>query len=115
MLIISLLWDASPDNVLITHELDTWKTFHSDKDKTNKRKQWPSYHNNEVSIPVKTVFTATEGKHYQKIDIPLVRLVIKKFAIPSYFPYILYSHYLFSLSSSVCLLLQCVALFQAGN
>ena len=40
------------------------------------------------------------GKYYQKITIPIFRLVHRNFAIPGYFPYILFYHYLFSLLSS---------------
>ena len=40
------------------------------------------------------------GKHYQKITIPIFRLVLQNFAIPDYFPSILFCHYLFSLLSS---------------
>ena len=40
------------------------------------------------------------GKHYQKITIPIFRLVLQNFAIPGCFPYILFYRYLFSLLSS---------------
>ena len=40
-------------------------------------------------------------KHSQKIIIPIYRLVLQNFAIPGYFPYILFYCYLFSLLSSV--------------
>ena len=40
------------------------------------------------------------GKHYQKITIPIFRLVLQNFAIPGYFPYILFYRYPFSLLSS---------------
>ena len=45
------------------------------------------------------------------------RLVLQNFAIPGYFPYILFYRYLFSSSYflQVGLLLQCVALFQSGK
>ena len=39
-------------------------------------------------------------KHYQKITIPIFRLVLQNFAIPGYFPYILFYGYLFSLLAS---------------
>ena len=39
-------------------------------------------------------------KHYQKITIPIFRLVLQNFAIPGYFPYILFYCYLFFLLSS---------------
>ena len=37
------------------------------------------------------------GKHYQKIIIPMIRLVFQNFAIPGYLPYSLFYHYPFSL------------------
>ena len=40
------------------------------------------------------------GKHYQKITIPIFRLVLQNFAILGYFPYILFYRYIFSLLSS---------------
>ena len=40
------------------------------------------------------------GKHYQKITIPILRLVLQNFAIPGCFPYILFYHYLFSFLTS---------------
>ena len=40
------------------------------------------------------------GKHYQKITIPIFRLVLQNFAIPCCFPYILRYRYLFSLLCS---------------
>ena len=40
------------------------------------------------------------GKHLQEITIPIFRHVFKNFAIPDWFPYILFHHYLFSLLSS---------------
>ena len=40
------------------------------------------------------------GKQYRKITIPIFRLVLQNFAIPDYFPYILFYCYLFSLVSS---------------
>ena len=39
-------------------------------------------------------------KHYQKITIPIFRLVLQNFTIPGYFPYILFYCYLFFLLSS---------------
>ena len=41
-----------------------------------------------------------EEKHYQKISIPIFRDVLQNFAIPGYFPHILFYCYLFSLLSS---------------
>ena len=41
-----------------------------------------------------------EEKHYQKITIPIFRDVLQNFAIPGYFPHILFYCYLFSLLSS---------------
>ena len=52
-----------------------------------------------VSSPSSS-FGLTGGKHYQKITIPIFRLVLQNFAIPGYFPYILFYSYLFSLLSS---------------
>ena len=40
------------------------------------------------------------GKQYQKITVPIFRLELQNFAIPGYFPYILFYCYLFSLLSS---------------
>ena len=53
------------------------------------------------------------GKHYQKINTPIFKLVLQKFAIPGCFPYIIFYRYLFSLLFLVGLLLQSVALFQS--
>ena len=39
-------------------------------------------------------------KHYQKITIPIFRLNLQNFAIPGYFPYIIFYHYLVTLLSS---------------
>ena len=53
------------------------------------------------------------GKHHQKITIPILRLALTNFAIPSCFPYIL-SIAIFSLYFLlVGLLLQSGALFQS--
>ena len=41
------------------------------------------------------------GKHYQKITIPIFRLVLQNFAIPGCFPYILFYRYLFSLETDI--------------
>ena len=40
------------------------------------------------------------GKHYQKITIPIFRLVLQNFAIPGCLPYILFYRYLFCLRYS---------------
>ena len=40
------------------------------------------------------------GKHYQEINIPVFRVVLQNFAIPGYFPHILFYHYILSLFSS---------------
>ena len=40
------------------------------------------------------------GKYYQKITIPIFRLVLQNFAIPDCFPCILFYHYRFSFLSS---------------
>ena len=55
------------------------------------------------------------GKHYQKITIPIFRLVVQNFAIPGYFPYILSTAIFSPYFLQVGLLLQYVALFQSGN
>ena len=40
------------------------------------------------------------GKHYQKITISVFRVVLQNLAIPGYFPYILFYHYILSLLPS---------------
>ena len=40
------------------------------------------------------------GKYYQKITIPISRIVLQNTAIPGYFPHTLFYHYLFSILSS---------------
>ena len=42
----------------------------------------------------------TGGKHYQKITIAIFKIVLQKFTIPGYFPYILFFSCYFSLLSS---------------
>ena len=39
----------------------------------------------------------TGGKYYQKITVPIFRLVLQNFALPGCFPYVLFYSYLFSL------------------
>ena len=51
-----------------------------------------SSHNNSLGF--------TGGKHYQKIIIAIFRLVLQNFAIPGYFPYIIFYGSLFALHSS---------------
>ena len=62
-------------------------------------KLWPTSVNHPFSSLNNSLGFAG-GKHYQKITIPLFRLVLQNFAIPGYFPYILFYSYLFSLLSS---------------
>ena len=54
-------------------------------------------------------------KHYQKIIIPIHRLVLQNFANRGYFPYILFFRYIASYFLQVGLLLMYVALFPSGN
>ena len=54
------------------------------------------------------------GKSYQKITIPIFRLVLQNFAIPGCFPYMLFYRYMFSLLSSGWLVIAVfMALFQS--
>ena len=60
---------------------------------------WPT----TVSHPFSSLNNSlgfTGGKQYQKITIPVFRLVLQNFAIPGCFPYIPFYCYLFSLLSS---------------
>ena len=59
---------------------------------------WPTSVSHPFSLNSSCGFAG--GKHYQKITIPIFRPVLQNFAIPGYFPYILFYHYLFSLPSS---------------
>ena len=59
---------------------------------------WPTSVSHPFSFLNSSLGLAGE-KHNQKITIPIVRLVLQNFAIPGYFPYILF-YYLFSLLSS---------------
>ena len=59
-------------------------------------KLWPT----SVSHPFSSLNSSLSfagGKNYQKITIPIFRLVLQHFAIPGCFPYILFYRYLFSL------------------
>ena len=60
---------------------------------------WPTSVSHPFSFLNSSLGFAGE-KHYQKIIIPIFRLVLQNFAIPGYFPYILFYCYLFSLLSS---------------
>ena len=60
---------------------------------------WPTSVSHPFSFLNSSLGLAGE-KHYQKITIPIFRLVLQNFAIPGYFPYILFCCYLFSLLSS---------------
>ena len=53
------------------------------------------------------------AKYHQEITIPIFGLVLKNFAIPGCFPYILFYCYIFPHFLLVSLLLQSVALFQS--
>ena len=60
---------------------------------------WPT----SVSHPFSSLnssFGLAGGKHYQKITVPIFRLVLQNFAVPGYFPYILFCCYILSLLSS---------------
>ena len=60
---------------------------------------WPT----SINYPFSSLNSAlgfAGGKHYQKIIIPIFRLVLQNFAIPGCFPYILFYRCLFSLLSS---------------
>ena len=70
--------------------------------------------NKPLWLPLKCSLGFAGGKHYQKITIPIFRL-LQNFAIPGCFPYILFYRYILSLLSSDWLLLWYVALFQSGN
>ena len=60
---------------------------------------WPTSVSHPFSF-LNSSLGLTGGKHYQKITIPIFRLVLQNFATPGYFPYILFYSYLFSLLSS---------------
>ena len=60
---------------------------------------WPT----SVSHPFSSLNSylgLTGGKYYQKITIPIFRLVLQHFALPGCFPYILFYRYIFSLLPS---------------
>ena len=60
---------------------------------------WPT----SVSHPFSSLNSSlglTEGKYYQKITVPVFRLVLKNFALPGCFLYIIFFSYLFSLLPS---------------
>ena len=63
---------------------------------------WPT----SVSHPFSSLNSSlgyAGGKHYQKITIPMFRLVLQNFSIPGYFPFILFYRYLFlAFFSLVC-------------
>ena len=60
---------------------------------------WPTSVNHPFSS-LNSSLGFAGGKHYQKITIPIFRLILQNFAIPGCFPYILFYCYLFSLLSS---------------
>ena len=57
---------------------------------------WPTSVSHPFSFLNSSLGLAGE-KHYQKITIPIFRLVLQNFALPGYFHYILFYCYLFSL------------------
>ena len=60
---------------------------------------WPT----SVSHPFSSVNSSiglSGGKHYQKIIIPIFRLILQNFTFPGCFSYILFYRYIFSLLSS---------------
>ena len=59
---------------------------------------WPTSESHPFSC-LDSVLGLTGGKHYQKITIPIFRLVLQHFAIPGSFPHIIFCHYLFFLFS----------------
>ena len=64
---------------------------------------WTHFMRHHVSHPFSSLNSSlglAGGKLYQKITIPIFRLVLQNFAIPGCFPYILFYCYLFSLLSS---------------
>ena len=60
---------------------------------------WPTSAGHPFSF-LNSSWGLTGGKHYQKITILIVSFVLKNFAIPGYFSYIIFYCYLFSLLSS---------------
>ena len=50
------------------------------------RELWPT----SLGHPFSRSLGLAGRKHYQKITVPIFRLVIKNFAVPGYFPYILF-------------------------
>ena len=75
---------------------------------------WPTSVGHPFSF-LNSFWGLTGEKHYQKITIHIFKLVLQNFAIPSYFPYILFYGYLSPYFLRVGLLLQYMALFQLGN
>ena len=61
-------------------------------------KLWPTSVSHPFSLNSSWGFAG--GKQYQKITIPIFRLVLQNFAIPCCFPYVLFYRYIFSLLSS---------------
>ena len=53
-----------------------------------------------IPFPLNSSFSPAGGKHYQKIFIPVFRLVLQNFAFPGCFLYILFHSCLFSLLST---------------
>ena len=73
------------------------------------RHQWT------ISSLLNSSLALVGGKHYQEITIPVFWLVLQNFAIPGYFPYLLFYRYISLNFRQYCLLLQYVALFQSGK
>ena len=60
---------------------------------------WPTLVSHPFSF-LNSSLGLARGKHYQKITIPVFRVVLQNFAIPGYFPYILFYRYIISSLSS---------------
>ena len=74
---------------------------------------WPTSVRHPFS-PLNSSLGFAGGRHYQKITIPIFRLVLQNFATPGCFPYILFHRYLSLYLLLVGLLLQSMTLFQSG-
>ena len=60
---------------------------------------WPASVNHPFSSVTNSLGLVV-GKYYQKIIIPIIRVVLQNYDLPGCFPYILFYCYLFSLLSS---------------
>ena len=54
---------------------------------------WPTPMSHDFSFPTSSLVFAG-GKHYQKVNLPIFRLVLKNFAIQGCSPYILSNYYI---------------------